>query len=74
MVKSIFQEKCVEENPKALSKTPHKKLTRRHSVPKVAEIFDIARNLIPIMAAIRLDLQVLVLGKLAWGDNIPDNL
>ena len=25
------------------------------------------------MAAIKLDLHVLVLGKLAWGDNIPDD-
>ena len=51
-----------------------KKLTRRHCVSKVAEIFDIAGKITPITAAMKLDLHELVQRKLDWDDFIPDNL
>ena len=51
-----------------------KKLTRRHCVSKVAEIFDIAGKITPITAAMKLDLHELVQRKLDWDDFIPDDL
>ena len=50
------------------------KLTRRHCVSKVSEIFDITGKLTPITAAMKIDLHDLVKLKLDWDDIIPDNL
>ena len=50
------------------------KLTRRHCVSKVAEVFDLTGKVTPITAAMKLDLHDLVLRGLDWDDVIPDNL
>uniref|UniRef100_A0A7M6DQR2 Peptidase aspartic putative domain-containing protein n=1 Tax=Clytia hemisphaerica TaxID=252671 RepID=A0A7M6DQR2_9CNID len=50
------------------------KLTRRHCVSKVGEIFDITGKLTPITASFKLDLRSLVDLGLSWDDAIPDNL
>ena len=50
------------------------KLTRRHCVSKVGEIFDITGKLTPITASFKLDLRNLVELGLSWDDAIPDNL
>ena len=66
MVISIFQEKCMEENHKALSATSQEKLKEdsvSQVITSVSEIIDIAGNLTPITAAIKLDLHILVLRK-----------
>lgn len=65
----IFQEKHVEENPKALSTIPQKNLQEDKTYQKLH-----TEDLTPITAEIKRDLHVLVLKKLAWDDNIPDNL
>ena len=50
------------------------KLTRRHCVSKVSEVFDLTGKLTPIIATMKLDLHELVHRKLDWDDLIPDNL
>jgi len=50
------------------------KLTRRHCVSKVSEIFDLTGKVTPLTAAMKLDLHNLVTLKLNWDDTIPDNL
>ena len=50
------------------------KLTRRHCVSKVAEIFDLTGKVTPLTAAMKLDLHELVVRKLDWDDKIPDDL
>ena len=50
------------------------KLTRRHRISKVAEIFDLTDRITPIIAHMKLDLSVLVKQKLDWDDVIPDAL
>ena len=49
------------------------RLTRRHCVSKVAEIFDIVGRITPITAAMKLDLHQLVHRGLDWDDAIPEN-
>ena len=50
------------------------KLTRRHCVSKVAEIFDLTGRITPITATMKLDLHNLVERHLNWEDVIPDEL
>ena len=50
------------------------KLTRRHCVSKVSEIFDLTGKVTPLTAAMKLDLHDLVKQNLDWDDAIPDNL
>ena len=50
------------------------KLTRRHCVSKVAEIFDLTGRITPIIAHMKLELSVLVKQKLDWEDVIPEAL
>ena len=51
-----------------------KKLTRRHCVSKVAEIFDLTGKFTPLTCAMKIDLHELVQWKLQWDDIIPDEL
>ena len=50
------------------------KITRRHCVGKVAEIFDLTGKITPITATMKLDLHTLVERKLQWDDVITDKL
>jgi len=50
------------------------KLTRRHCISKVSEIFDPTGKLTPITAGLKLDLHELVTRNLQWDDIIPDSL
>ena len=59
----------MEENPKALSTVPQKNLQEDTTYQKLH-----TQDLTPITAAIKRDIHVLVLRKLAWDDSIPDNL
>ena len=69
-----FAKKLRGKKPSSrINKIPEK-LTRRHCVAKVPEIFDISGKLTPITAAMKLDLHELVLRKLDWDDVIPDTL
>ena len=50
------------------------KLTKRHFVRKVAEIFGLVGKITPLTAHMKLDLHGLVNYKLGWDDAIPDEL
>ena len=50
------------------------KLTRRHCVSKVAEVFDLTGKVTPLTASMKLDLHELVTRGLQWDDVLPDNL
>ena len=50
------------------------KLTRRHCVSKVAEIFDLRGKITPMTAAMKMDLHDFVERGLSWDDIIPDEL
>ena len=50
------------------------KLTRRHCVSKVAEIFDLTGKVTPITAAMNMDLHDLVERGFSWVDVIRDEL
>ncbi|MEM7375622.1 MAG: hypothetical protein AAF587_43925 [Bacteroidota bacterium] len=50
------------------------KLTRRHCVSKVGEVFDLLGRVTPITACFKIDLHELVLRNLDWDDVIPDHL
>ena len=50
------------------------RLTKRHCVSKVSEIFDLTGRIAPIVAAFKLDLQELSIRQLDWDDAIPDEL
>ena len=49
-------------------------LTRRHCVSKVAEIYDLAGKLTPLIASLEINLHKLVKRNLQWDNAIPDNL
>ena len=49
-------------------------LTRCHCVSKVAEIYDLAGKLTPLIASLEINLHKLVKRNLQWDDAIPDNL
>ena len=70
-----FAKKCRGKKPTVNSKNEiPSKLTRRHCVAKVAEIFDLIGRITPITAGMKLDLHTLVQRKLDWDDTIPDDL
>ena len=69
-----FAKKLRGKKPSSSINQIPEKLTRRHCVAKVAEIFDISGKLTPITAAMKLDLHELVLRKLDWDDVVPDTL
>lgn len=50
------------------------KLTRRHCVSKVAEVFDLTGKMMPLVSSFQMDLHDLVRRKLDWDDIIPDEL
>ena len=50
------------------------RLTRRHCVSKVAEIFDLTGKVTPITATMKMDLHSLVQRKLDWDDTLSDDL
>ena len=50
------------------------KLTRRHCVSKVSEMYDLTRLITPITAGMKIDLYTLVQRKLNWDDAILDDL
>ena len=50
------------------------RLTRRQCASKVSEVFDLTGMLTPIIAKMKLDLHQLVLMKLDWDDQIPNEL
>ena len=56
------------------SKSIPDRLTRRHCVAKVAEIFDLVGKVTPLTVAMKIDLHELVARKLSWDDVIPDEL
>ena len=69
-----FAKKLHGKKPSSSVNKIPEKLTRRHCVAKVAEIFDIFGKLTPITAAMKLDLHELVLRKFDWDNVIPDTL
>ena len=50
------------------------RLTRRHCVSKVGELFDITGKVTPLTASFKLDLHDLVKLGLGWDDEIPNEL
>ena len=50
------------------------KITRRHCVSKVAEVFELTGKFTPTTYGMKLDLHDLVLRGFKWDDVIPDNL
>ena len=67
-----FAKKSRGRKPATSTNVIPEKLTRRHCVSKVAEIFD--GKLTPITCSMKIDLHDLVTRKLDWDDAIPDNL
>ncbi|XP_066910448.1 uncharacterized protein [Clytia hemisphaerica] len=49
-------------------------LTRRHCLSKVGEIFDITGKIVPLIAAMKIDLRELTDRQLSWDDAIPEEL
>ena len=68
-----FAKRCKGKHAVPVLKIPEK-LTRRHCVSKVAEIFDLTGMITPITASMKLDLHTLVERQLNWDDVIPDDL
>ena len=68
-----FAKKYRGKRSKISSMVPEK-LTKRHSVSQVAEIFDLVGKITPLTAHLKLDLHGLVKYKLGWDDAIPDEL
>ena len=62
-----------KKSDKEKNKIP-KKLSRRHCVSKVSEIYDLTGLITPITAGMKIDLHTLVQRKLEWDDIIPDDL
>ena len=69
-----FAKKSRGKKPsESLSKIPSK-LTRRHCVSKVAEIYDLTGKVTPLTASMKIDLHELITRKLDWDDVLPDDL
>ena len=68
-----FAKKSRGKKPASSNQIPSK-LTRRHCVSKVAELYDITGKITPITAAMKLDLHQLVVRRLDWDDQVPDEL
>ena len=69
-----FARKQRGKKPTESTGTIPSRLTRRHCVSKVSEIFDPTGKLTPITAGLKLDLHNLVEMKLQWDDVLPDTL
>ena len=69
-----FAKKVRGKKPTRLSNLILENLTRRHCASKVAEVFDLTGKLTPLIASMKIDLQVLVHHKPDWDDQIPNNL
>ena len=63
-----FAKKLRGRKPESASNKVPEKLTRRHCVSKVAEIFDLTGKITPITSSLKLDLHELVKRKLDWDD------
>ena len=61
------------KKPKQIQEVPDE-LTRRQCVSKMAEIFDIAGLVTPIIATMKVDLHKLVEKRMDWDDVLPDSL
>ena len=61
------------KKPKQIQEVPDE-LTRRQCVSKMAEIFDIAGLVTPIIATMKVDLHKLVEKRMDWDDALPDSL
>ena len=68
-----FAKRCKGKHAVPVYQIPQK-LTRRHCVSKVAEVFDLTGMLTPITASMKLDLHTLIQRQLKWDDVIPDDL
>ncbi|XP_066913677.1 uncharacterized protein [Clytia hemisphaerica] len=68
-----FAKKVRGKKPVKINNVPTK-LTRRHCVSKVAELYDISGKITPLTAAMKLDLHQLVDLGIGWDNRIPDNL
>ena len=68
-----FSKRCRGKHTNAICEIPEK-LTRRHCVSKVAEIFDLTGLITPITASLKLDLHTLVQRNLQWDDTISNDL
>ena len=69
-----FSRKYRGKKPSNKINTIPSKLTRRHCVSKVSEIYDLTGLITPITAGMKIDLHTLVQRKLNWDDAIPDDL
>jgi len=69
-----FSKKQRGKNSAEASNVIPNKLTRRQCASKVAEIFDLTGRIAPLVAAMKLDLQVLSQRQLDWDDVLPDDL
>ena len=71
----IFEKKRRGKYPKDVPvNVIPKKLTRKHCVSKVHEVYDLTGKVTPLTAPMKLDLHDLVKRKLKWDDAIPDDL
>ena len=68
-----FAKKYRGKKPQEMRTIPEK-LTRRHCVSKVAELFDITGMLTPLIATMKMDLHELVRRKMDWDDVLPNEL
>ena len=68
-----FSKRCRGKHPEPEHEIPER-LTRRHCVSKVAEIFNLTGIITPITASLKLDLHTLVQRNLQWDDVIPNDL
>ncbi|XP_066927799.1 uncharacterized protein [Clytia hemisphaerica] len=69
-----FAKKNRGKKPLNLQNIIPSRLTRRHCASKVAEIFDLAGKVAPLIASMKIDLQHLLHHQLDWDDQIPDSL
>ena len=61
------------KSTKNINKVPEK-LTRRHCVSRVSEVFDLPGRVTPIVARFKLDLKSIIYRRLDWDDVLPDEL
>ena len=66
--------KKVRGRKRECSSVVPEKLTVRHCVGKVAEVFDSLGRVVPLIAAMKLDISYLLRSNLSWDDQIPDSL
>ncbi|XP_057294722.1 uncharacterized protein LOC130623268 [Hydractinia symbiolongicarpus] len=69
-----FAKKLRGKTPEGATNIIPKKLTRRHCISKVAEIYDLTGKIAPLVASLKLDLRELCLRQFHWDDVLPDDL